>query len=96
MLADHFIHETHGNLPVPYSDRVLFLHVLDGSKCLPEGTRKDAQAELIEGKIRELLPIRGVTDYSLFFVRGTNDTDGLARVGEVVSGMLAGAGVAAV
>ena len=88
-LADHFIHDTRREPALPYAPRVLFVQVLDGSKCLKLGTRKDAQAELIEGRIREILPLRKVTDYHLLFVRGPSDRNGLASVGAAVSLALA-------
>ena len=62
---------------------------VDGSKCLKPGTRKDAQAELIEQQIRHTLPVRGLTDYRLFFVLGLSDHDSLAAVGAVLAGCFA-------
>jgi hypothetical protein len=61
--------------------------VLDGSKCLKVGTRKDRQGELIERRIRSMLPLKGsgVTDYRLVFVRGVDDHAGLESVGMAVS-----------
>ncbi len=90
-LATHFIHQSHKKEgPIPYANKVLFIQVLDGSKCLKTGTRKDAQAELIEQEIRKLLPLRGITDYSLFFVSGQNDKVGLTAVGEAAGLFLLG------
>ena len=84
-LADCFIHDTRQERTLPYAPQVLFVQVLDGSKCLKPGTRKDAQAELIENHIREILPLRGITGYRLFFVLGRSDQSGLASVGAAVS-----------
>lgn len=83
-LATHFIQESQPEGPMPYAEEVFFIQVLDGSKCLKTGTRKDAQAQLIEQEIRNLLPLRGITEYSLFFVSGQNDKAGLAAVSEAV------------
>lgn len=87
-LADHFIHETRPSGPLPYADRVLFVQVLDGSACIKDGGGKEEQARLIEAEIRRLLPLRGLTDYHLFFVRGPNDQSGLDAVGDSVKGIL--------
>jgi len=88
-LADHFIHDTRREQALSYAPDVFFVQVLDGSKCLKRGTRKKAQAELIENHIRKILPLRGVTDYRLFFVLGPSDRNGLATVGAAVSSALA-------
>lgn len=84
-LADNFIHDSRQATVAPYAEKVLFLQVLDGSKCLKRGTRKDAQAELIERNIQQMLPLRGITDYGLFFVLGPDDQVGLDRVGAAIS-----------
>jgi hypothetical protein len=85
-IATYFINESQRGQMIPYSSRVLFVQVLDGSKCLKQGTRKDTQGELIERKIRELLPLKGssISDYHLFFVQGVNDHAGLESVGAAV------------
>ena len=87
-LADHFIHDTRSSGPLPYAERVLFVQVLDGSACIKDGGRKDQQAGLIEAEIRRLLPLRGLTDYHLFFVKGPNDQLGLDAVGDSVKKIL--------
>jgi hypothetical protein len=87
-LADHFIHDTRAETALPYAAQVLFVQVLDGSRCLKPGTRKDSQAELIADSIREMLPLRGITDYHLSFVVGPGDSAALASVGEVISSAL--------
>jgi hypothetical protein len=85
-LATHFIHDSRMEGAVPYDEYVLFLQVLDGSKFLKVGTRKDAQAELIEHRIREMLPLPGstVSDYRLVLALGPSDADGLAIIGRAV------------
>lgn len=88
-LANHFIHDTRQEGPVPYSDRVLFVQVLDGAACLKEGGRKKAQGRLIQDQIRELLPVRGLTDYCLYFVNGPDDEAGLISVSTKVESALA-------
>jgi len=88
-LADHFIHDTRREPALPYAPHVLFFQVLDGSKCLKPGTRKDAQVELTKRRIREMLPLRAITHYSIFFVIGPSDRKGLALVGAKVSSALA-------
>ncbi len=87
-LAECFIHDNQGKSPLPYAKNVFFLQVLDGSKCLKPGTGKDAQGAIIEQEIRRLLPLRGITDYRLFFVYGKDDQAGLNKVGEAVSNFL--------
>jgi hypothetical protein len=88
-LADHFIHDTRKEGPVPYGEHVLFVQVFDGLGCLKGGSRKEQQARLIEAKIRRLLPLRGLSDYRLFFVNGAADEVGLEAVATAVSNMLA-------
>jgi hypothetical protein len=88
-LADHFIHDSRGSAPIPYSDSVLFLQVLDGSACLKTGGRKQAQGGIIEAEIQSLLPLRGLTDYKLHFVNGTADRLELQAVAAEVSSALA-------
>jgi hypothetical protein len=85
-IATHFIQDSQPERAFPYGNRVLFVQVLDGLKCLKEGTRKDSQGELIERKIRELLPLKGssISYYNLFFVQGVNDHAGLESVGAAV------------
>jgi hypothetical protein len=94
-LADHFIHDTRNEGPVPYAERVMFIQVLDGSACLKDGGRKEQQARLIEAEIRKLLPLRGLTDYHLCFVNGPDDRVGLdavaAAANEILAEHLAGA-----
>ncbi|MBU4186102.1 MAG: hypothetical protein KKI12_03890 [Proteobacteria bacterium] len=89
-LSTHFIHDSRPEPTVPYADSALFIQVLDGSKCLKQGTRKKLQAELIERQIRSLLPLKGSTieDYRLFFVSGVSDHAGLEAVGIAVREML--------
>ena len=88
-IADHFIHDTRNEGPVPYAKRVLFVQILDGSACLKDGGRKEQQARRIEVEIRRLLPVRGITDYSLFFVDGPQDHVGLDAVSTFISTALA-------
>ncbi len=87
-LATHFIHDSRGEAVIPYADEVLFTQVLDGSKCLKPGTRKDSQAELIERQIQGMLPLCGITEYRLFFISGKSDQLGLASVGEAITSAL--------
>lgn len=84
-LADHFIHDKQPNRVVPYGDRVLFVQVLDGKKCLKSGSRKDAQAELITWQIRRLLPLGRIAEYGLFFVREHEIKSDLAEIGKCVA-----------
>ncbi len=86
-LATHFIHESRSEESLPYAEQVLFIQVLDGSKCLRTGGQKDAQAKLIEIEIRAMLPLKpgSITDYRLFFVTDELDQHGLARVAAAVS-----------
>ena len=80
-LTSHFIHANlYSEGPIPYADNAFFIQVLDGSKCLKTGTRKDAQGKLIEQEIQTLLPLRTISDYRLFFVAGSKDKAGLAEV----------------
>ncbi len=46
-LASHFIHDSHPEGPIPYAEQVSFIQVIDSSKFLKPGSRKDAQAEVI-------------------------------------------------
>ncbi len=87
-LATHFIHDARSETAIPFADEVLFIQVLDSSKFLKPGSRKDLQAELIERQIREMLPLRGITDYRLFLISGKNDKLGLASVGEAIKSVL--------
>ncbi len=87
-LATHFIHDKQSEGLLPYAEKVFFIQVLDGSTCLKVGTRKDAQAELIEREIQALLPLRGITDYRLLFVAGEEDKAGLTAVGEAAVQLL--------
>jgi hypothetical protein len=68
---------------------VLFVQVLDGLACLRTGGRKKQQGRLIEEAIRGLLPLRGLTDYRLFFIKGPGDRKGLNSVSTVVNELLA-------
>ena len=80
-LATHFIHQSHKTEgPISYADNAFFIQVLDGSKCLKDGSHKDAQGKLIEQEIQNLLPLRSIIDYRLFLVGGRNNKDGLAKV----------------
>jgi len=83
-LATHFIHDSRQEGAIPYAAKVLFIQVLDGSKCLKPGTRKNLQAELIQKQILGILPFRGITQYRLIFVSGKNDQKGLATAGETI------------
>jgi len=89
-IATHYIHNSRPEHVFPYGTRVLFIQVLDGSKCLKPGSRKDLQGYMIEQKIRSLLPLKGcnITDYRLFFVHGVNDRSGLKSVSVAVSDAL--------
>ena len=86
-IATHFIHDSQSGFALPYSNRVLFIQVLDGSKILKQGTRKDLQGELIERQIRSILPLKesSISDYRLFYVRGIDDHVGIKAVGKAVS-----------
>lgn len=86
-LATHFIHDSQSETVVPYGDRVPFVQILDGSRCLKKGTKKDLQAKMIEQKIRELLPLKTshISAYKLFFISGKNDEVGLADAGMAIS-----------
>ncbi|NLE98805.1 MAG: hypothetical protein GX596_12595 [Propionibacterium sp.] len=92
-LATHFIHDSQVNRVLPYDERVLFVEVIDGSKCLKPHTRQKARGELIESEIQKLVPLdgRGITHYRLFFVGGEGGEQSLGRVGEAVSRFLDGA-----
>lgn len=85
-LATHLIHDSQIPPEVPYSKEVLFVQVLDGSKCLPPHTKKDSQAELIKERINGMIRLgwSEVTNYRLFFVDGANDQIGLHCVNEEV------------
>lgn len=89
-IATHFIHDSGSDPARPYDDHVLFVQVLDASKCLKPGTRKDVQAEMIEQKIRSILPLKGstITDYHLFFVDSVNSPESIEPVRVVVSNAL--------
>lgn len=88
--ATHFIHGSRPVLKLPYSNSVLFVQVLDGSKILKQGTRKILQGKLIERHIRNILPLKGssISDYCLFFIEGTNYKEDLESVGAAVSKVL--------
>jgi hypothetical protein len=90
-IATHFIHDSRPEPALPYGNCVLFVQVIDGSKCLKQGTRKDQQGKQIEQKIRSMLPLKGssITDYCLFFVQGVDDRAGLESVSAAVSDALA-------
>jgi len=64
-IATHFIHDSFTETTIPYDEEVIFIQVLDGSKCLKPGTQKDSQAKRIEQKIRGMLPLYGITEYRL-------------------------------
>jgi len=89
-IATHFIFGSPQERVVPFAASVLFVQVLDASKCLVKGTRKDAQADLIAQEIRWRLPLvaSSIGDYRLLFVNGAQDKDGLAKVANVVAGAL--------
>ncbi len=88
-LASHYIPESPAATAIPYGDEVVFVQVLDKSKCLKPGTRKDTQAGLIEHEIQGMLPMRGITDYRLLFASTDCGSGDLAFVGEVVATALA-------
>jgi hypothetical protein len=92
-IATHFIHDSRAEAAIPYADKVLFIQVLDASKCLKPGTRKDSQAKLIEERIRSMLPLSGITQYQIFFIRGEGDQDGLAFLGEAMASALLNQGI---
>jgi hypothetical protein len=85
-LATHFIHDLNIEPGIPYADEVLFIQVLDGSK-FPKGSHKDSQANLIEEKIRNILPVRRsrITEYRLFIIKGNSDQ---LRFGEAIASAL--------
>jgi hypothetical protein len=83
-LATHFIHDSRTKVTIPYADKVLFIQVLDGSKCLKQGTRKDSQTELIEQRILDILPLGKITEYRLVFILGKGDQRGLDSVCEFI------------
>lgn len=85
-IAKYFIHDSRSEPVVKYANRVLFVQILDGSKCLPEGTQKNKQAEMIEQKIRSILPLKGstITEYHLLFVDFVNDPESLKPVGAIM------------
>ena len=90
-LATHFIHDSRPEPALPYAEDVLFIQVLDGSKCLKHGSRKESQAKLIMEQIRGKLPLKGsgITDYQLFFVSGPSDRARLNLMAEAVAQALA-------
>ena len=87
-LASHYIAEPAASAAVPYGDEVLFVEVLDGSK-LRKGTRKVAQARLIEEEIQKLLPLNLISSYRLFHATTDAGDKGLAAVGQAVADALA-------
>jgi hypothetical protein len=91
-LSTHLIHDSQLNGYLSFADQVLFVQVLDGSKCLKVGTRKDRQADLIAERIRNLLPLKesNISDYRLFFVKGVDDCAGLEIVAREISTYLRG------
>ncbi len=78
-IATHYIHNSLEEPVISYSNHVLFIQVLDGSSILKDGARKDKQVELIEHKIRGMLPLKesSIIDYRVFFIMGDNDSTGL-------------------
>ena len=86
-LATHHIGEPTASAAIPYGDEVLFVEVLDESK-LRKGTRKVAQARLIEEEIQELLPMNRITHYRLFHATTEAGDSGLASVGQAVAAAL--------
>jgi hypothetical protein len=86
-IATHFIHGSGAGSALSFVNHVLFVQVLDGSKSLKQGTRKDLQGKLIEQQINKVLPLKGssITDYLLFYVRGVGDCAGIKVVGDAVS-----------
>jgi len=69
-ISTYFIHDSRPETSLIFDDSVLFVQVLDGSRCLRQGTRKDEQAKLIARRIRDMIPLKGstISDYQLFFV----------------------------
>lgn len=84
-LADHYIHDTQPEGPLPYGENLRFVQVLDGSACLTDGGRKEQQARLVESELRKLLPLRDISEYHLVFVNGAADEVGLDAVSKVVN-----------
>jgi len=94
IFATHFIQDSRLDHVFPYSKRVLFIQILDGSKFNKTGTSKYLQARLIEEKIRDMLhmlPIKGstITDYHLVIIGDDNNPYGLEAVGASMSAALA-------
>jgi hypothetical protein len=90
-IATHFIHNSQSGHAIPYCNRVVFIQVLDGSKCLKQGSQKILQGKLIEQKIRSMLPLKGssITNYHLFFIKGFDDRESIEFVSAIVSDILA-------
>ncbi len=86
-LADHYIPNAKTSGSIPYSPKVLFIQVLDGSSLKPN-SRKKAQAALIERQIKGMLPLRGITDYRLLYVSGAKDKAGLKALGQTLASWL--------
>lgn len=82
-IANHFIHDSHAGA-IPYGEQVLFLQVLDASKCLRPGTRKDVQADLIAAELQGLVPVKSgsISGYRLFLVWGERDYNQLNLVAD--------------
>ena len=85
-IAKYYIYGPRPETKVPYDDHVSFIQVLDGSKCLPKGTKKKEQARIIEQEIRELLPLNGsnINCYHLNFVESENYREDLKNVCAIV------------
>jgi hypothetical protein len=88
-LADHFIHNTRSEGAIAYGPEVLFLQVMDASACIKSGSAKESQGRLIRKEIGSMLPIRGLTQYELFFINGPRDSGRLSLFGEIVARTLA-------
>jgi hypothetical protein len=88
-IATHFIHDSQPG-PIKFNNRVLFVQVLDGSKFLMDGTRKNLQAELIEKRINDMLPLKGsyISEYRLFLPEGTGDEMALTSIRDFIGDTL--------
>jgi hypothetical protein len=99
-IADNFIHNRNSPKIIPYAQDekgVLFVQVLDGSKILKPGGKKEKQARRIEERICSMLPqqrvktserVVRIKDYKIFFVKSPDDKSGLRRVSHEVSSFI--------
>lgn len=86
-LASFYIHNFEGSEAIPYSEKVLFIQVLDGSKFPSRKTSKPNQSSLLASQIQKQLPLQGssLSEYRLFIVNGVHDRVGLEEVGRAVA-----------